>query len=75
MAQKAKITIDLGDDELYKAIKIAAVQQRASLRQVVIEALKDWLKSQEDKEDLEDYRETKGEPSRPFRKFISELPK
>ena len=75
MAQKAKITIDLGDDELYKAIKIAAVQQRSSLRQVVIEALKDWLKSQEDKEDLKDYREAKGEPSRPFRKFISELPK
>jgi len=74
VAQKAKITVDLGDDELYQAIKIAAIEHKSSLRQVVIEALIEWLKRQEDIEDLKDYREAKGEPTRPFRKFLSEMP-
>ncbi|MBM3119420.1 MAG: hypothetical protein FJ006_07735 [Chloroflexi bacterium] len=73
MAQKAKITVDLGDDELYRAVKIAAIEHRASLREVVIEALKDWLRRQEELEDLRDYQETKGEPTRPFKEFLAEL--
>jgi hypothetical protein len=74
MTQGTKITVDLGDDGLYKAVKIAAVERKATLRQVVIEALKDWLRRQEETEDLEDYREAKAEPTRPFREFLAELP-
>ncbi len=74
MAQRAKITVDLGDEELYRAVKIAAIEHRSSLREVVIEALRDWLRHQEGVEDLEDYREAKGEPTRPFREFLAELP-
>ena len=74
MAQRTKITVDLGDDELYRAIKIAAIERRSSLRQVVIEALKDWLRHQEELEDLEDYRQAKGEPARPFTEFLAKLP-
>lgn len=73
MAQRAKITVDLGDDELYRAIKIAAIENRASLREVVVEALKDWLRRQEELEDLRDYQEAKDEPTRPFREFLAEL--
>jgi hypothetical protein len=73
MVQKAKITVDLGDDELYRAVKIAAIEHRASLREVVIEALKDWLRHQEELEDLRDYQEAKGEPTRPFKEFLAEL--
>ena len=73
MAQRAKITVDLGDDELYRAIKIAAIQHKASLREVVIEALRDWLVHQEELEDLRDYQEAKGESTRPFREFLAEL--
>jgi len=75
MTQRTKITVDLRDDELYRAIKIAAIEHKSSLRQVVIEALKEWLRRQEESEDLEDYRKAKGEPTRPFREFLSELPK
>ena len=57
MAQRAKITVDLGDDELYRAVKIAAVEHKTSLRQVVIEALRDWLRRQEELEDLEEQLE------------------
>lgn len=75
MTQRTKITVDLRDDELYRAIKIAAIEHKSSLRQVVIEALKEWLRRQEESEDLEAYRQAKGEPTRPFREFLSELPK
>jgi len=73
MTQRAKITVDLGDDELYQAIKIAAIEHKASLREVVIEALRDWLRHQEELEDLRDYQEAKGEPARPFKEFLAEL--
>jgi len=73
MTPRAKITVDLGDDELYQAIKIAAIEHRASLREVVIEALRDWLRHQEELEDLRDYQEAKGEPARPFKEFLAEL--
>ena len=59
MTQRTKITVDLRDDELYRAIKIAAIEHKSSLRQVVIEALKEWLRRQEESEDLEDYRKAK----------------
>ena len=75
MIQKSKITVDLGDDELYRALKIAAIENKSSLREVVIEALKDWLIRQEKLEDLQDYRQAKGEPTRPFKEFLSETTK
>ena len=75
MIQKSKITVDLGDDDLYRALKIAAIENKSSLREVVIEALKDWLIRQEELEDLQDYRQAKGEPTRPFKEFLSEMAK
>jgi hypothetical protein len=38
-----RITIDLGSEELLKAVKIAAVEKGVTVREVVIEALKQWL--------------------------------
>jgi len=43
MAKGTRITVDLGDDALFRAIKIAAVQQGKTIRQIVVEALKQWL--------------------------------
>ena len=43
MAKGTRITIDLGSEELVKAIKIAAVEQGRPLREIVIEALEQWL--------------------------------
>ncbi len=43
MAKGTRITIDLGDAELFKAIKIAAVEQGKPVREIVIEALRQWL--------------------------------
>jgi len=43
MAKGTRITVDLGSEELLKAIKIAAVERGKSLREIVIESLQQWL--------------------------------
>lgn len=40
-----RITVDLGNDELVKALKIAAVEHRRTVRDIVVEALAMWLAS------------------------------
>ncbi len=43
MAKGTRITVDLGSEELLKSVKIAAVEQNKTVREIVIEALKQWL--------------------------------
>jgi len=43
MAKGTRITVDLGREELLKSVKIAAVEQSKSVREIVIQALKQWL--------------------------------
>jgi hypothetical protein len=52
VAEKAsKITVDLGDRALYRALKLAAVQEDMTVREVVIEAVSYWLEHREKIED------------------------
>ena len=74
MAQKtAKLTVDVGDPRLYKAIKILAIERGSTLREVVVEALRDWIEKQENLEDLAAIEEVRGEPTRPIEELIREL--
>lgn len=41
-----KITIDLGDRGLYRALKVAAAEQDRSVKDIVIEAVRFWLSHQ-----------------------------
>lgn len=43
MAKGTRITVDLGSEELFKSVKITAVEQSKSVREIVIEALEQWL--------------------------------
>jgi len=43
MAKGTRITVDLGSEELLKSVKFAAVEQGESVREIVIEALNQWL--------------------------------
>ncbi len=46
MTQKStRITVDLGSEQLVKSVKIAAVEQGRTVRDIVIEALTLWLES------------------------------
>ena len=71
MAKGTRITVDLGDAELLKAIKIAAVEQGKSIRVIVIEALQQWLERKKAPGDkdfqammqaVNEYRKTTGLP-------------
>jgi len=43
MAKGTRITVDLGSEALLKTVKFAAVEQGKSIREIVIEALEQWL--------------------------------
>lgn len=68
-----RITVDLKDEELQRTVRIAAIDRKTSVSEIVSQAIKDWLRREEDKEDLEAYREVKDEPSRPLDEFLAEI--
>ncbi len=82
MAKGTRITVDLGNEDILKAIKIAAVEQGKSIREITVEAFQEWLErrmTEEDKEDLEammeaenEYRRTGG---RLFEDVVKDLEK
>ncbi len=47
-----KVTIAFRDDELYRSIKVIAARSGRQIRDVVEEALAEWLESREDAEDI-----------------------
>jgi len=47
-----KVTIALRDDALYRSVKVRAAVSGRQIRDVVEEALEDWLERQEDAEDI-----------------------
>lgn len=48
MAKGTRITVDLGSEELLKAVKFASVEQGKPVREIIIEALEQWLGGEED---------------------------
>jgi len=46
-----KITVILDNDELYTALKIQAAKTNRRIKEIITEALEDWLQFQEDAED------------------------
>ena len=56
MAKGTRITVDLGNEELLKAIKIAAVEQDKSIREIVTDALRQWLDKKEGRAKGEDFQ-------------------
>ena len=41
---RRRITVDLGSAELYRALRLAAVERDSSMREVIVQALEEWLK-------------------------------
>lgn len=70
-----RITVDLENEVFYRTIKTVAAFKGQALREIVSEALKDWLLKQEDLEDLKDFIAVEDEPSRSFQEFVESLEK
>jgi hypothetical protein len=43
MAKGTRITVDLASNELLKAVRLASVEQGKPIREIIIEALEQWL--------------------------------
>jgi hypothetical protein len=48
MPRGTRITVDLGSEELSKAVKFASVEQDKPIREIIIEALEQWLGGKKD---------------------------
>ncbi|MDA1174185.1 MAG: hypothetical protein O2826_06665 [Chloroflexi bacterium] len=40
---RRRITVDLGSAELYRTLRLAAVERDSSMREVIVQALEEWL--------------------------------
>jgi len=67
----ARLTVDLGSAALYRSVKVLAAYQGRPLRDVVAEALRDWVEKQEELEDLAAIARVEDEPGRPLREISS----
>jgi hypothetical protein len=72
MAKGTRITVDLGSEALLKAVKFASVEQNKPVREIIIEALEQWLRGKKStgQQDylammkaLDAYRKTAGKES------------
>lgn len=73
MGKDTRITVDLKSEDLYRAVRVAAIDRGTSITDMVRAVLEDWLRKEEAKEDLEAYREAKGETSRPLDEFLADI--
>jgi len=55
MAKGTRITVDLGSEELLKAVKFASVEQSKPIREIIIEALEQWLGGKKSSGAQQDY--------------------
>ena len=69
-------TVTINDTDLYQALRLAAAERDKSIRQIVVEALRDWLHKQEyleDQEDLAAIAQTDGEETYPWEQVKHEM--
>ena len=45
---KSRITVDLASVDLYRSLKFAAVAKDVPVREIVVEAIEDWLEKHRD---------------------------
>ena len=55
MAKGTRITVDLGSEALLKAVKFASVEQSKPIREIIIEALEQWLGGKKSSAGQQDY--------------------
>ena len=59
-----RMTVVFDDEELYTSVKVEAARRHVPAKDLVAEALREWLELQEDREDLVALREGSAEIER-----------
>jgi predicted transcriptional regulator len=75
MAQEkmTKLTVDLQDRDLYRALRHAAIERDRPVREIVVEALRQWLERYEDEMDAADIAATRDEETIPWEHVKREM--
>jgi len=68
-----RITVDLRSERLYRAVRVLAAAQGRPLRDVVSEALRDWIEKQEEMDDVADFVAAEGQPGQPLEQVMREV--
>ncbi len=70
-----KLTVEMPDQSLYRAVKHAAVDRSVPMREIVTEALREWLERQEQAADLAAFAgaEAEGGTPMPWEQFKAQL--
>ena len=68
-----RLTVTLSDPALYRAIRHAAIERDRPVREIVAEALREWLERQEEQEDLAAIAEAEGKPTIPWEQVKAEM--
>lgn len=71
--KSARLTVDLGDQQLYRAIRQAAIERDYPVRQIAVAALREWLERQEELDDLAALAETENDPTLPWEDVRAEM--
>jgi hypothetical protein len=76
-AMAKRMTVVFDDEELYTALKVEAARRNIPAKEIVAEALREWMELQEDLEDLATYEERMAEYERtggiPHEQVIKEM--
>lgn len=70
---QARLNVELMDEPLFDAIKIAAIRRHQPLRLIVKEALEQWLERQEDEDDRRVIEERRNEERVPWEQVKAEM--
>ena len=68
-----KLTVNIRDRNLYRAVRHAAIERDQPVREIVIEALRQWLERQEEQEDVAAIAQTEGEETYPWEQVKREM--
>lgn len=71
--REKRITVFFENQKLYKTLKAAAAQKGMSIQRLINEAVKEYLRKQEDFEDLHNAINAAKEPRRSWDEFIKEV--
>ena len=64
--ERTRITVDLGDSQLYKAVRWAAIQRNTTAREIIVAAMREWLERMEETENHAAIEEVRGEETVPW---------
>lgn len=73
MPNKTKLSVELDDPSLHRALKAAAAERGTTMRDVVVQALREWLERQEEEEDIAAIREVEDSETIPWEQAKAEI--